>query len=40
VIGQLKRRFAEVKTVKPKASRSDSSELYLVATGLKSAPAE
>jgi 23S rRNA U2552 (ribose-2'-O)-methylase RlmE/FtsJ len=24
-----------VKTVKPKASRSDSSELYLVATGFK-----
>jgi 23S rRNA (uridine2552-2'-O)-methyltransferase len=35
VIGQLKRRFADVRTVKPKASRSDSSELYLVATGLK-----
>lgn len=35
VIGQLKRHFREVRTVKPKASRTDSSELYLVATGLK-----
>lgn len=35
VIGRLKQHFAEVKTVKPKASRSDSSELYLVALGLK-----
>ena len=26
--------FTEVKHVKPKASRADSSELYLVATGL------
>ena len=35
VIGTLKRHFTDVKTVKPKASRSDSSELYLVATGFK-----
>jgi 23S rRNA (uridine2552-2'-O)-methyltransferase len=35
VIGRLKRQFKDVRTVKPKASRSDSSELYLVATGLK-----
>jgi 23S rRNA (uridine2552-2'-O)-methyltransferase len=35
VIGRLKQHFAEVKTVKPKASRTDSSELYLVALGLK-----
>ena len=35
VIGRLKQRFREVRTVKPKASRSDSSELYLVALGLK-----
>jgi 23S rRNA (uridine2552-2'-O)-methyltransferase len=35
VIATLKRHFASVKTVKPKASRSDSSELYLVATGFK-----
>ncbi len=31
VIATLKRHFPEVKTVKPKASRADSSELYLVA---------
>jgi 23S rRNA (uridine2552-2'-O)-methyltransferase len=35
VIGQLKRHFADVRNVKPKASRADSSELYLVATGFK-----
>jgi 23S rRNA (uridine2552-2'-O)-methyltransferase len=35
VIARLKQHFAEVKTVKPKASRTDSSELYLVALGLK-----
>jgi len=35
VIAQLKRHFADVRNVKPKASRADSSELYLVATGFK-----
>ncbi|THD76216.1 MAG: RlmE family RNA methyltransferase [Phenylobacterium sp.] len=35
VIGKLKAEFAQVKTIKPKASRSDSSEIYLVATGFK-----
>ena len=35
VIARLKQRFASVKTVKPKASRSDSSELYLVAMAFK-----
>jgi 23S rRNA (uridine2552-2'-O)-methyltransferase len=35
VIGRLKHHFASVKTVKPKASRADSSELYLVATDFK-----
>jgi 23S rRNA (uridine2552-2'-O)-methyltransferase len=35
VIAKLKRHFAEVRNVKPKASRADSSELYLVATGFK-----
>lgn len=35
VLRELKRSFAEVKHVKPKASRKDSSEVYLVATGLK-----
>ncbi|MDB5474494.1 MAG: cell division protein FtsJ [Phenylobacterium sp.] len=35
VIAKLKANFASVKTVKPKASRTDSSEIYLVATGFK-----
>jgi 23S rRNA (uridine2552-2'-O)-methyltransferase len=35
VIAILKRHFPEVKTVKPKASRADSSELYLVALKFK-----
>ncbi len=35
VILQLKLNFTEVKYVKPKASRADSSELYFVATGFK-----
>jgi 23S rRNA (uridine2552-2'-O)-methyltransferase len=35
LIALLKSRFAEVRHVKPKASRADSSEVYLVATGFK-----
>jgi 23S rRNA (uridine2552-2'-O)-methyltransferase len=35
VINLLKRHFAEVRNVKPKASRQDSSELFIVATGFK-----
>ena len=35
VIKTLKANFAVVKYVKPKASRADSSEVYLVATGFK-----
>jgi 23S rRNA (uridine2552-2'-O)-methyltransferase len=35
VIRRLKAEFTEVRNVKPKASRSDSSEVYLVATGFK-----
>jgi 23S rRNA (uridine2552-2'-O)-methyltransferase len=35
VIAKLKANFTSVKTVKPKASRTDSSEIYLVATGFK-----
>lgn len=35
VIGELKRHFREVRNVKPKASRAESSEVYLVATGFK-----
>ena len=35
VIALLKRLFTDVRTVKPKASRTESSELFLVATGFK-----
>jgi 23S rRNA (uridine2552-2'-O)-methyltransferase len=35
VMGVLKQNFAEVRNVKPKASRQDSSELFIVATGFK-----
>jgi len=35
----LKRNFARVRHVKPKASRAESSELYLLATGFKGRPA-
>ena len=35
ILRLLKRHFAEVKPFKPRASRTDSSELYLVATGLR-----
>jgi len=35
VLDQLKHAFAQVRHVKPKASRTDSSEVYLVATGRK-----
>jgi 23S rRNA (uridine2552-2'-O)-methyltransferase len=35
VMTQLKQNFTEVKNLKPKASRADSSEVYLVATGFK-----
>lgn len=34
-IAHLRKHFTQVRHVKPKASRSDSSEVYLVATGLK-----
>jgi 23S rRNA (uridine2552-2'-O)-methyltransferase len=37
LVGDLKRRFAEVKNVKPAASRAESSEIYLVAIGFKGA---
>jgi 23S rRNA (uridine2552-2'-O)-methyltransferase len=36
LLDQLKRRFAKVKHAKPAASRADSSETYVVATGFKS----
>ena len=35
VLSQLKRDFATVRHVKPQASRADSSELYLLATGFR-----
>lgn len=35
LMGELKRHFADVRNVKPKASRAESSEIYLVATGFK-----
>lgn len=35
VIAKLKGAFADVRTLKPKASRADSSEIYLAATGFK-----
>lgn len=35
VVNELKRHFREVRNVKPKASRAESSEVYLVATGFK-----
>jgi 23S rRNA (uridine2552-2'-O)-methyltransferase len=37
VIAILKRAFVEVRTVKPKASRAESSEVFLVATGFRGA---
>jgi 23S rRNA (uridine2552-2'-O)-methyltransferase len=38
VVARLKRHFASVRHVKPKASRPESSELYLVATGFGKRP--
>ncbi|MCC7347830.1 MAG: RlmE family RNA methyltransferase, partial [Variibacter sp.] len=38
LLAQLKRDFASVKHVKPAASRADSSELYLLATGFRGRP--
>jgi 23S rRNA (uridine2552-2'-O)-methyltransferase len=35
LLARLKHNFAQVRHVKPKASRSESSELYLVSTGFK-----
>jgi 23S rRNA (uridine2552-2'-O)-methyltransferase len=37
LLAQLKREFASVKHVKPAASRSDSAELYVLATGFRGA---
>ena len=38
LLARLKREFAAVRHVKPKASRADSAELYLLATGFRGAP--
>jgi 23S rRNA (uridine2552-2'-O)-methyltransferase len=38
MLAQLKRRFASVRHVKPPASRKESSELYVVATGFRTTP--
>ncbi len=35
MIATLKRAFTDVRTLKPKASRTESSEVFLVATGFK-----
>ena len=40
LLTDLKRDFAKVQHVKPPASRSDSPELYLLATGFRGKPAE
>ena len=39
LLARLKRTFAVVRHVKPKASRADSAELYLLATGFRGRPA-
>ena len=38
LLAALKREFATVRHVKPKASRADSAELYVLATGFRGAP--
>ena len=38
LLANLKRDFAVVRHVKPSASRADSSELYVLATGYRGAP--
>jgi 23S rRNA (uridine2552-2'-O)-methyltransferase len=38
LIAELKRHFTDVKNLKPKASRAESSEIYLVATGFRLPP--
>jgi 23S rRNA (uridine2552-2'-O)-methyltransferase len=39
LVTQLKREYATVRHVKPQASRADSAELYVLATGFRGAPA-
>jgi 23S rRNA (uridine2552-2'-O)-methyltransferase len=38
LLAELKRQFTEVRHVKPKASRAESSELYVLATGFRGRP--
>jgi 23S rRNA (uridine2552-2'-O)-methyltransferase len=38
LLASLKRDYKSVKHVKPPASRTDSAELYLLATGFRGAP--
>ena len=38
LLDRLKRGFASVRNAKPPASRKDSAETYLVATGFRSGP--
>ncbi len=38
LLARLKRDFAAVRHIKPKASRADSAELYLLATGFRGSP--
>ncbi len=40
LLAELKRDFAKVSHVKPAASRADSAEMYLVATGFRGGPGE
>jgi 23S rRNA (uridine2552-2'-O)-methyltransferase len=40
LLAELKRDFASVKHVKPAASRTDSAELYLLATGFRASGAQ
>jgi 23S rRNA (uridine2552-2'-O)-methyltransferase len=35
LLGEMKRDFAQVRNLKPPASRADSSELYVIATGFR-----
>lgn len=38
LVARLNRSFAKVRHVKPKASRAESSEMYVLATGFRGAP--
>ena len=40
LVARLNRSFAKVRHVKPKASRADSAEMYVLATGFRGAPGE